>query len=1288
MTVTNPISSVTADANGVNRTWNYNFLIPYKSDGVTPAVLISVINPSANTVAGYAPESATFIASTAYTITGLLNPSGGTVTFPLGIITPLIAPLQLNISRSTALVQPFSVSNQGFFPNVVEQLGDWLEYQIQEIANSLTSGVFPYVQVIGGGSGSYFAGTGLNLSSFTFSVLYGTSAGTAAQGNDSRLVGALQAANNLADVANPATAQTNLGLASAATLAFTTDTTLSGSSNTLIPTENAVKTYIDNHVIGAHWLSTPCACATTGNITLSGEQTIDGVSTSASRVLVKNQTSGVNNGVYVSGSGAWTRATDNNSSGNIFLSAVFVSGGTTQGNTQWVNNNASAPIIGTTVITFAQIGAATSYTAGTGLGLAGTVFSVLYGTTSGTAIQGNDSRITGAAQKASNLSDLASASTSRTNLGLGTAAVATTGTTGHVIPFMDGVNNWGGQTLSGTAGQQSFLLNGDYTDATTNYVVIASIPPGDGIVSPRTQTMLQIVGTPNPSVSPEVNILLGQSYNGFSSVTLERYDRGGPNNGAVLNAEPIGVLAFSPYDGVSDAVTAGMSAITTEDQVHNTNHGTSLAFFTTPNANGSSPSRVTGLSISPGGLGGVTIGAPSGGDMGAGTLNVQGSIYVNGTPFNQTISPSGDTTGATDTAALAAAVAVANSKISGVPGATYYLNGGVRPAANVFIEDFKFCLVVGTGGFASKEVTTNRYATSHVAINWSGVDGGGYDNLEFYGSLSPAAGGEYCVMPIAVNGGMTTRPFIGGRIFIHDLALVTGGIVTNSIGAARCFLGSPLIMNCGTFKTGSWWTAGGTGVTSIGAAGIVSDGDLIGGVISSRGSMGRPMCVNIFQGPAPFALYGDQTSFIVLGGVGANTNGWDIEYIDADSVAQPLDLQQSNCVIGGISQKNCAIGAKAGHGAQNNIIGPIHTENTGFWAFSLYGTTSPSRDTAFNRIGPINGTGAGELPMLTGTLASATSTTVVLPSGASTVDSFYLSGNPANDPTINIISGTGVSQERVITAYVGSTKTATVTPAWTITPDNTSVFAIYPTQNRSTVAIFGDTATGRVLDNEVLIGQVVNLGQRKNDVYGGLTQAGSVNNVVTMERDMGGTTSTINMNGSAYGSIRLLPASSHASTSLLVLTSDQSFTSTYPTPSTAILQFNNVAGDSYLVPGVTNPQVSLSEYGFRVKTPGPKRFVVSTAFGSGVGGVPQSYDITDVQLFRNGSAVEEAVLMQQVGILDSGAGPGIVFDVYHKETWFGGNQNLYQVQVGYTSNSGTRTAKIAAGRGTYFSVSG
>ena len=55
----------------------------------------------------------------------------------------------------------------------------------------------------------------------------------------------------------------------------------------------------------------PCRVATTGAITLSGTQTIDGVAVAAGdRVLVKGQASSIENGIYDVSATAWTRAAD------------------------------------------------------------------------------------------------------------------------------------------------------------------------------------------------------------------------------------------------------------------------------------------------------------------------------------------------------------------------------------------------------------------------------------------------------------------------------------------------------------------------------------------------------------------------------------------------------------------------------------------------------------------------------------------------------------------------------------------------------------------------------------------------------------------------------------------------------------------------------------------------------------------------------------------------------------------------------------------------------------------
>jgi hypothetical protein len=116
--------------------------------------------------------------------------------------------------------------------------------------------------------------------------------------------------------------------------------------------------------------------ATTANITLSGPQTVDGISLVADdSVLVKNQTIVSQNGIYLVKAGAWVRRADCDSTTEIVKATVQIRLGT-QANEQWSCSNTNEPVVGTDSITFAKINGGNTYTNGAGLTLTGSVFSI------------------------------------------------------------------------------------------------------------------------------------------------------------------------------------------------------------------------------------------------------------------------------------------------------------------------------------------------------------------------------------------------------------------------------------------------------------------------------------------------------------------------------------------------------------------------------------------------------------------------------------------------------------------------------------------------------------------------------------------------------------------------------------------------------------------------------------------------------------------------------------------------------------------------------------------------
>jgi hypothetical protein len=130
--------------------------------------------------------------------------------------------------------------------------------------------------------------------------------------------------------------------------------------------------------------------ATLTNAGTQAALTIDGVlMTTTKRVLIYNQTNQAENGIYTvttvgNGSTNWvlTRATDANTYGlrdpNAlgYNDAFFVTNGNTGAGETYVCTTTGTITFGTTAITFAQISSAQVYSAGTGLTLTGTQFSL------------------------------------------------------------------------------------------------------------------------------------------------------------------------------------------------------------------------------------------------------------------------------------------------------------------------------------------------------------------------------------------------------------------------------------------------------------------------------------------------------------------------------------------------------------------------------------------------------------------------------------------------------------------------------------------------------------------------------------------------------------------------------------------------------------------------------------------------------------------------------------------------------------------------------------------------
>lgn len=106
-------------------------------------------------------------------------------------------------------------------------------------------------------------------------------------------------------------------------------------------------------LIGNTAIKVPCRACSTSNITLSGEQTIDGVAiVTDDRVLVTAQTSSVDNGIYVADTGAWVRSTDMDGTYDIVTGTLIKVNSGTSNSGFWYVSTTGTPVIGTDAVNF------------------------------------------------------------------------------------------------------------------------------------------------------------------------------------------------------------------------------------------------------------------------------------------------------------------------------------------------------------------------------------------------------------------------------------------------------------------------------------------------------------------------------------------------------------------------------------------------------------------------------------------------------------------------------------------------------------------------------------------------------------------------------------------------------------------------------------------------------------------------------------------------------------------------------------------------------------------------
>jgi hypothetical protein len=239
-------------------------------------------------------------------------------------------------------------------------------------------------------------------------------------------------------------------------------------------TDAANKAYVDAARTGLD-VKGSVKVATTANITLSGTQTIDGVALSVGdRVLVKNQTTASENGIYVVASSGWSRATDADENAEVTSGMfTFVEQGSVNSDTGFVLTTDGTITVGSTNLEFTLFSASGTLIAGNGLSKNGDTLEV---------------NVANGLQIASDNVELAS-SVAGDGLTFSSGVIDVVGTTNRIDVSANAID-----ISSSYIGQNTITTLGTITQGIWNGNVIDEIYGGTGLNSYTTGDILYASG--------------------------------------------------------------------------------------------------------------------------------------------------------------------------------------------------------------------------------------------------------------------------------------------------------------------------------------------------------------------------------------------------------------------------------------------------------------------------------------------------------------------------------------------------------------------------------------------------------------------------------------------------------------------------------------------------------------------------------------------------------------------------------------------------------------------------